>query len=386
MIPKSLDNIAEEDLLNLITNEVRESRTIEYKRELPGGSDADKKEFLADASSFANTSGGDLILGVSESNGLPQKIVGVYSGDLDLEMRRLDDILASGLDPRIRYTSRLVDCRDNNKVLVIRVERSWSGPHRVIFKGHDKFYGRNATGKYPLDVSELRTAFTLSNTVVERIRAFRTDRIIAISNNDTPVPFADEAKIVLHCIPIESLAILPQFDVRRVGQNDVRLSPMGVSGWNSRFNLEGWVGYDGYRETPSESYIQFYRNGVTEAVRVVAHEYQGRRLIPSVAYERWIRDSLTQYLQALKMIGVSAPIVIALAITKARGLSMGVNLSHSGGHAIQENTMILPEAILHEFSESVDNILRPMFDVIWNACGFPASSNYNAEGNWVPRG
>lgn len=139
MIEKCLEDITGDDLASLISGGVAEGRTIEYKRQLPGNSDADKKEFLADASSFANTSGGDLIFGMDESHGLPTQVVGLQSGDLDLEIRRLDSILSSGLDPRIRYRSMLVACAGDQRVLFVRVEHSWFGPHRVIFKGHDKF-------------------------------------------------------------------------------------------------------------------------------------------------------------------------------------------------------------------------------------------------------
>src|ERR1039458_8242927 len=103
MIDKPLNDIAEADLAALISNGVAEGRTIEYKRILPGNSDADKKEFLADTSSFANTGGGDLVYGMDEVGGLPTHIVGIQATDLDAEIRRLDSILAAGLAPRIRY-------------------------------------------------------------------------------------------------------------------------------------------------------------------------------------------------------------------------------------------------------------------------------------------
>jgi predicted HTH transcriptional regulator len=187
MIPKPFEAIAEADLLALISNAVSEGRTIDYKRELPGNSDGEKKEFLADVSSFANTSGGDLIFGMDEVEGLPTQLTGFQSANADIEIQRLDSILAFGIDPRIRYSAKII--QGGVRSLFIRVERSWIGPHRVIFKGHDRFYGRNSAGKYSLDVNQLRSAFTFSSTVTERIRAFRVDRIISLSNNDTPIPF-----------------------------------------------------------------------------------------------------------------------------------------------------------------------------------------------------
>ena len=66
MIPKEFDTIGKEDIEALVANAVSEGRTIEYKEKLPGGTDDDRREFLADASSFANAGGGDLIYGIRE--------------------------------------------------------------------------------------------------------------------------------------------------------------------------------------------------------------------------------------------------------------------------------------------------------------------------------
>jgi len=202
MIAKQLSDIGEDDIQALISNAAPEGKTIEYKRELPGNPDADKKEFLADVSSLANSAGGDLIFGVDEAQGVPSEVVGLQLVDNDEEIRRLDSIIVAGLEPRLRYTIRPIIFRDGKLVLIIRVEHSWIGPHRVIFKGHDKFYGRTSAGKYPLDVSELRTAFGFSRSVVERIRSFRTDRIISLANNETPIPCQPGAKLVFALYPV----------------------------------------------------------------------------------------------------------------------------------------------------------------------------------------
>jgi len=66
MINKHIDKIEFNDLEQLQSNVVLEGKTIEYKKLLPTNSDADRKEFLTDISSFSNASGGDLIFGISE--------------------------------------------------------------------------------------------------------------------------------------------------------------------------------------------------------------------------------------------------------------------------------------------------------------------------------
>ncbi len=49
---KPLEYIVESDLRALVNNKISEGKTIEYKVSLPSNSDAAKKEFLADVSSF----------------------------------------------------------------------------------------------------------------------------------------------------------------------------------------------------------------------------------------------------------------------------------------------------------------------------------------------
>jgi len=386
MIPKRLEDISEQDLATLISNGVAEGRTIDYKRELPGKADAAKKEFLADASSFANTAGGDLVFGMDEAQGVPTQVVGVTATDLDLEIRRIESILASGLSPRIRYATRVVTAASGQRVLIVRIERSWTGPHRVIFQGHDKFYGRNSVGKYPLDVNELRAAFTLSSTAIERIRAFRTDRIIALANNETPIPFVEDPKIVLHCIPVDSFASQTQYDILPFCEDSMRLRPMGTTTWDLRLNLEGVLAFG--RHQPAHTYTQLYRTGVIEVVNAyaLAMEHRGRVVIHSIAYEQNVFKYLPRCFQYLRELGCTAPVAVALSLIKTRRLEMAVDDSDiEPGYPINSDTIILPETLVEDLLTPIGKILKPLFDLVWNACGFPSSRNFDSAGNWINR-
>lgn len=387
MIPQPLALVTEAHLQTLIANRVREGKTIEYKRQLPGTSDADKKEFLADISSFANTVGGDLIFGIEEDQGLPTHVVALGPIDIDFQLQRLDNIIAAGLEPRIRYTARAVSCTTGD-VVILRVDKSWIGPHRVVFAGHDKFYGRNSIGKYPLDVNELRAAFTLSTTVKERIRAFRTDRIIAISNGDTPVPCTAEPKIVLHCIPLESLADGSQIDILRFHANPQLLPPMRASFGNSRINLDGVILLSSHDDQKRVfSYTQVYRTGVIEAVNSSGLVVPNERLIPSFTYEDVIVRYLPFCLKALQELGFAPPIVVALTLVNVRGLRMSRDARHEmdTGSPIDRDILVLPETIVEDLATPADKILKPLLDLVWNACGYPESQNFDANGNWKLR-
>ena len=92
----------------MVADKVAESRTLDYKEKLPGQSDGDKKEFLADITSFANASGGDIIFGVAEERdaqnrptGIPKEITGLGMINVDAEKLRLEAIIREGIEPRL---------------------------------------------------------------------------------------------------------------------------------------------------------------------------------------------------------------------------------------------------------------------------------------------
>lgn len=98
---KSLDQLAATDLDDLIASGVQEGPRIEYKEATYGGSDADKREFLKDISSFANTFGGHLVIGISEVAGVASAIAPL-AGDPDAEILRLESLVRDGLEPRVQ--------------------------------------------------------------------------------------------------------------------------------------------------------------------------------------------------------------------------------------------------------------------------------------------
>ena len=178
MIPKAVDAINLEDLHRLRDNQVAEGKTIEYKRELPGSGDADRIKFLRAVSSMANTAGGDVLYGVEETNGVPTGFPGADVPDWDGLKLRLESSLRDNLQPRLREVHfKLVPVDEGRFVVVIRTLRSWSGPHRVSLGVNAHFYGRNSVGGYPMDTDQLRTAFTETMLLEERIRRFRSERL-----------------------------------------------------------------------------------------------------------------------------------------------------------------------------------------------------------------
>jgi hypothetical protein len=391
MLVKDIEKITEADLQILIDNSVLERKRLEYKQSLPSNSDADKKEFLADVSSFANASGGDIIYGIIEDRdaGTPKALEGLVVDNVDQEILRLENIIRDGIEPRIAgIVPKSIALSDSKTVLIIRIPKSWMSPHRVIFKGYDKFYSRSTNGRYPLDVAELRVAFNFAETITERIRRFREDRISKIIADETPVPLGNNAKIVLHILSVISFYPGQNYDIRSIAHDPLKLSPIYSSGIDGyKFNLDGFLTYLNNIKGKPHSYVQFFRNGIIEAVDTSLLASPGTKLeIPSIAYEQTIIQDLSKYLYFLKTLAVEPPIFVFLALLGVKGYSMSVDPSrYRNGVPIDRDIILLPEIVVESYEVETVDVLRPCFDSIWNACGFPGSFNYDDTGKWGER-
>lgn len=178
---RALEAIDESDLQALIDDGVAEGKTIEYKQELPGNDHEAVREFLSDVSSFANAAGGHLIFGVREDGGLPVEIDGLQNINVDQVKQRLENSIRDNMEPRLPGVAvQEISLQSGDVVIIIRISRSWALPHVVKFQRHWRFYSRNSAGKYPLDVAELLAAFGLSETMADRIKSFRNERLSMI--------------------------------------------------------------------------------------------------------------------------------------------------------------------------------------------------------------
>ncbi|MGZ6972124.1 MAG: AlbA family DNA-binding domain-containing protein, partial [Thermoanaerobaculia bacterium] len=180
MIPGRIEGISLADIQRLLDNQVPEGRAIEYKKELPGSSDSERKEYLADVSSLANAGGGNLLFGLAARGGIPVALSAIQTDDPEAVVARLESGAADGIDPRITgLSTKYLPC-GAGFVFVMFVPQTWNGPHMVTFKGSSRFFSRTSFGKYPLDVRQIGEAFVAREELPQRMRALRASRVDSI--------------------------------------------------------------------------------------------------------------------------------------------------------------------------------------------------------------
>ncbi len=375
----------ETDLRRLIENGVEEGKTIEYKRDLPGTTDSEKKEFLADLSSFANTAGGWLYYGIREENRLPVELVGAENSNEDEAIQRLENLARDGIQPRLPSFHIIpVRLASSKTILAIEIPRSWALPHRVTLKGDDKFYCRNSGGKYPVDVTELRHLFAQSESLADRMRRFRQDRLAIIQSGESPLTRSATAKVVLHLISVQAFEPGVAFDLSGIDTRWQSLGPLFAPVWNFRHNFDGALTYSVEHSTGATlSYLQLFRTGIIEAGDThLLGAGRGSKYIPGAAFEEKLALTVGPYLDRLRELGVQPPVYLGLSLLSVLGYRMAVSPGFDGpqNNTIDREDLVVPEIRIDDFSADFLKILRPVFDVVWNAAGWPGSIYYGSDG------
>ena len=381
----------------LIDDSVSEQRTIEYKRELPGLTADARRDFLGDVSSFANGAGGDLVFGITAEAGVPLQF-NPLDFDRDKETLRWEEVIRSGIQPRIPSVRMHPIDVEGGRVLLIRIERSYVAPHAVTFKSSSfRFFSRTAAGRFQLDLDQVRHAFVAGADLGNRIRDFRAERLGRIAADEGPLPLDTHPKLVAHLIPIGALAAPTEHDLGMIAATDLLQPGFEVAPKGERWNIDGLLSVNVSPEGPAWSYSQLFRNGIIECVDAYWLEpiLQDERFTPPWMYgvrvERLLIEGIGRQLGLLKRLDVGFPVVVLVAIVGLRGVMLVGGNSNwpyreppSGLRRVDRDVLLLPDLLIEDSAEDMAGTLRPLLDSIWQASGLSESPYFDAEGKWNP--
>lgn len=392
-LPDDLLAITQAHIEQLVADQTREGPHLDFKRDLPTAwNDATKHEFLADATAFANSGGGDLIFGVDEDGQAQASVViPQVISNADQEIRRLQDFLLNLAEPRLPgvkvHAVQVSIAGTDGYVVVVRIPQSWAGPHRV--KTNQHFFIRDGLRKRQLDVPEIRSLFLRTENQAQRVNDFRTERLGKILSGNAPQRLVDGPVLVAHIVPTQAALGLVQIDPVPY-TNQRGLPVIGTSSGIARLNLDGALVVR--NETPqgeTHGYSQFFRNGFFESTFVLARPTEeGRVALPSRSYEEYLIALLGNFRGELDRLGINYECAVMLSLLRADEVRLGVRSDWGFDDPHQtlfdRKTLVLPDIIARS-DVAPEKALKPAFDLMWQAAGFVCSRNYDTAGEWAPR-
>ncbi len=249
------------------------------------------------------------------------------------------------------------------------------------------------------------------------MKIFIKERRSKILSNTGPVKLQTNPKLVLHIIPAKFFNHSQALNVQKLNQLPVKSEvESGVSGethafdfcpvntfmhilhgqspgsWNDKINFDGRVFYSPYAggRDFSFSYTQVFHNAVIEVVdtyTVAVEKKHGLFLTPQ-NYEIVLIEALNRYAKGLTKNNIDGSMFVFPALLNVKGYKIHSPQQlypRETNTPIDRDHLTLPEVYIEDIkSFSAQNLMKPAFDRVWNACAYTGSGNYK-NNTWNPR-
>lgn len=371
MPAEDLPLVSETDLKALLDRQ--EDRFLEFKVDWPSNAGSTIEAVCA----FANTLGGDLIIGIDAPSGVATEVVGVRDVDPDATVRQWDQKIACAFEPPLKgHVVSHIALASGNTCFAIRIPASFSAPHRI--KSSKKFMSRTSAGKNEMDILEIRDAFVRSVSAREKAREFHLQRVQA----QRLAVYGDEnyQRLFIHLLPIQSFVTPPRFTIDNLRAVRPHFPHIDWSGrQNEAINLDGLL----LTDSDNNSRVQIFRNGCVE-VFYRAHLIRSgsnKKTFPLLNFEYEVMDKMPVWIGGLKTMGMDVPIAIFTTLVDMSKGTITLALNRAEAVATRDD-FELPDALLADMDQSIITTMKYTFDVLWNAFGDSGSPSFKIAGEF----
>lgn len=311
---KRLSDLQEQDVRRLVDDQVQERDSVEYKRDMYGSSDDEKREMLKDITSMANHRGGYIVIGVqADAEGIPTSLIGVDTGN---HVERIRNSCLDNIDGRIvGLDIEDVSLGSNRVVIVIAIPESMNAPHMVTYKGLNQFWKRHGRQKERMTTREIGEAFDRRLSNLNRLDRFLFGRRTQILEDigektymviaSAPALLLDEVILSVHDDNLRDLIRqIPKWSAS-VGTISCGQPYPTINGLRADNNTPYWSG-----AAPAiGDYIEVFTNGFIEYGKLLMQAGQSRAYLASVSdtgsivnFMRFIQEVYSQYLPLRSLI------------------------------------------------------------------------------------
>ena len=271
-----------------------------------------------------------LIYGIDDKEGSAVELAPINSEPADAAKRRIAQVLDSGNRAASARTSNPGGTRRRR----IRTDRAsselfrWPAPPQQ--RAMEQVCPAEPHHDHGHDVrTELRTAFDRTATLAERARQFRDERVNALKNQQTSVRVQPGPLCVVHLVPVASMAGRHSINIAELHDDFVGLEFKEWRGASCKINLDGLLIHPigiAVNRTGGTAYVQVFRTGVFEAVRVGGGMVDpGRKLIPSTVVSGFFHDALGKLLTRARLFGITGPAVAGIALLFVADYKFGMH-------------------------------------------------------------
>lgn len=377
--PKEVVDLNEENLKTIVEKKIPEGLYFDYKSNLSRKSEKEaKREFLKDVTAFANSHGGNILIGVKEPTPnltVNQQIVGIDNGDKIAQ--NLERVTSTSIDPRISGLRIVPVPLSNGKYcILVHIPPSLSRPHMVQHQGHFTFYMRHTESSFIMTTHQIRESVLSSFSAEAKAKQYMEEK----ERDVRLYEIKEHPLILLQAIPLISLekrwdvldskleSVLRGYDRQKKYRNFVNLA----SSIAPKLFIDGLMGRDSREELRWKTEI--HRNGYVSTI----YHIKPQKDLNNV--NRYILDSAICELleacgdlinEAWSITNTDLPYLISCKYLNAKGT---VLYTEAGGGDFSEpferNELVWP---LHfrNVSQDVLEIIEEMCTEMYNAFGEP---------------
>lgn len=166
------------------------------------------------------------------------------------------------------------------------------------------------------------------------------------------------------------------------------LPPLAGSPADFRHNLDGFVVHTHRSEPSINAYTQLFRDGGIEAVSggLIRVDPTTHTEFYGVHIETSLVAAFEGFQRLWSLLEVTGPFVVGLVVTGVRGCRIvaGPQFAFTDRTEIDRDILFIPDIVTEDVSHDAAALLRPIFDALWNAGGWPASPFFR-DGTWTAR-
>lgn len=375
-----------------------ESQNLEYKRyvfddgKFKSLTEKEKNKLGQVISSFANSDGGSIIIGITEDENHNPSIltdVGVNNEEFENWEQSFRQYISSKIKPVIYGIDCYIEQVEGTNLIKIDVPMSLTKPHAINNGSKDELYIRYGNMTNPMLLDDLRNAFEDKNITENKIINFKNERLSMILGNEILGDLDNNSALVIHIIPETSVKLNNYIDLKKAEDKqklDV-FSPTPLGGsrrGNVIYNMDGlFVHYEAFNALPN-SYTQLFHNGSLEVTEVRLMNQLNEPDNKIYIYDWWKLErllvskiySLTKVMQEIQ---ISKPYYVFVTLLNVKDRQSLGYLELYPEKPITRNIAKSVVAYITEES-SFEESLYPLLTSLANVFGLKNSGMYSEDG------